>query len=56
MSGPHDNMSEMPKKETCAGNTVRKNIYQIHTQPMIFAAMILVLTVGHLIVDKLSYF
>ena len=29
----------------------RKNVYQIHTQPMIFVAMILVLTVGHLIVD-----
>ena len=29
----------------------RKNIYQIHTQPIVFTAMILVLTVGHLIVD-----
>lgn len=29
----------------------RKNVYQIHTQPMIFIAMILLLTVGHLIVD-----
>ena len=29
----------------------RKYAYQIHTQPMIFIAMFLVLTVGHLIVD-----
>ena len=29
----------------------RKNVYRIHTQPIIFIAMILVLTVGHLIVD-----
>ena len=30
---------------------VRKYAYQIHTQPVIFLAMFLVLTVGHLIVD-----
>ena len=30
---------------------VRKYAYQIHTQPVIFVAMFLVLTVGHLIVD-----
>jgi hypothetical protein len=30
---------------------IRKNVYQIHTQPMIFISMILVLTIGHLIVD-----
>jgi len=30
--------------------TFRKNVYQIHTHPMIFIAMILVLTAGHLIV------
>ena len=29
----------------------RKYVYQIHTQPAIFVAMILVLTTGHLIVD-----
>lgn len=29
----------------------RKYAYQIHTQPVIFLAMFLVLTVGHLIVD-----
>lgn len=29
----------------------RKYVYQIHTQPIIFIAMILVLTTGHLIVD-----
>lgn len=29
----------------------RKNVYQIHTQPLLFVAMILVLTVGHLIAD-----
>jgi len=29
----------------------RKNVYQIHTHPMIFIALILVLTVGHTIVD-----
>lgn len=29
----------------------RKYAYQIHTQPLIFVAMFLVLTVGHLIVD-----
>ncbi|KKM08448.1 hypothetical protein SY88_23615 [Clostridiales bacterium PH28_bin88] len=31
--------------------TFRKYAYQIHTQPVIFVAMFLVLTVGHLIVD-----
>lgn len=30
---------------------IRKYAYQIHTQPVIFLAMFLVLTVGHLIVD-----
>ena len=30
---------------------IRKRVYQIHTQPVIFISMILVLTVGHLIVD-----
>lgn len=29
----------------------RKYVYQIHTQPTIFVAMILLLTVGHLIID-----
>jgi hypothetical protein len=29
----------------------KKTVHQIHTQPIIFVAMILVLTVGHLIVD-----
>lgn len=29
----------------------RKIVYQIHTQPFIFIAMILVLTIGHVIVD-----
>jgi hypothetical protein len=29
----------------------RNNVYQIHTQPIIFFATFLVLTVGHLIVD-----
>ncbi len=29
----------------------RKYAYQIHTQPVLFVAMFLVLTVGHLIVD-----
>lgn len=29
----------------------RKRVYQIHTQPMILVVMVLVLTVGHLIVD-----
>ena len=29
----------------------RKNVYQIHTHPMIFITLILVLTVGHTIVD-----
>ena len=30
---------------------LRKLAYQIHTQPVVFIAMFLVLTVGHLIVD-----
>ena len=29
----------------------RKSVYLIHTQPVLFVAMILILTVGHLIVD-----
>ena len=32
-------------------NAFRKYAYQIHTQPLIFLAMFMVLTVGHLIVD-----
>lgn len=31
--------------------TIRKYVYQIHTQPVISLVMFLVLTVGHLIVD-----
>ena len=30
---------------------IRKIVFQIHTQPFIFIAMILVLTIGHMIVD-----
>lgn len=30
---------------------LRRYVYQLHTQPVIFVAMFLVLTVGHLIVD-----
>ena len=29
----------------------RKYVYQIHTQPVIFLAMVLVLTIGHLVID-----
>jgi hypothetical protein len=29
----------------------RKSIYRLHTQPLIFIAMVMVLTIGHLIVD-----
>ena len=30
---------------------VRKYVYQIHTQPVIFLSLVLVLTVGHLMID-----
>jgi hypothetical protein len=30
---------------------LRKSVYRIHTQPLIFIAMVMVLTIGHLIVD-----
>jgi hypothetical protein len=29
----------------------RKSVYRLHTQPLIFIAMVMVLTIGHLIVD-----
>ena len=30
---------------------LRKGLYRLHTQPLVFAAMVTVLTIGHLIVD-----
>ena len=30
---------------------LRKSVYRIHTQPLVFIAMVMVLTIGHLIVD-----
>jgi uncharacterized membrane protein len=30
---------------------LRKSVYRLHTQPLIFIAMVMVLTIGHLIVD-----
>ncbi len=30
---------------------LRKGLYRLHTQPLVFAAMLTVLTIGHLIVD-----
>jgi hypothetical protein len=32
-------------------SVLRKRVYQLHTQPLIFIALILMLTVGHTIVD-----
>jgi hypothetical protein len=31
--------------------TLRKRVFQLHTQPMVFIAMVLVLTAGHLVID-----
>lgn len=30
---------------------LRKRVYRLHTQPLVFIAMLMVLTIGHLIVD-----
>ena len=30
---------------------LRKSVYRLHTQPLLFIAMVMVLTIGHLIVD-----
>jgi len=30
---------------------LRKSVYRIHTQPLLFIAMVMVRTIGHLIVD-----
>ena len=30
---------------------LRKSVYRLHTQPLLFLAMVMVLTIGHLIVD-----
>jgi hypothetical protein len=30
---------------------LRKSVYRLHTQPLVFLAMVMVLTIGHLIVD-----
>ena len=30
---------------------LRKSVYRLHTQPLVFLAMVVVLTIGHLIVD-----
>ena len=30
---------------------LRKSVYRLHTQPLVLAAMVMVLTIGHLIVD-----
>lgn len=30
---------------------LRKSLYRLHTQPLVFLAMVMVLTIGHLIVD-----
>jgi cytochrome bd-type quinol oxidase subunit 1 len=31
--------------------TLRKSVYRIHTQPLVLVAMVMLLTIGHLIVD-----
>lgn len=38
------------KFKLCPGG-LRKSLYQLHTQPLLFIALILMLTVGHTIVD-----
>jgi hypothetical protein len=30
---------------------LRKNVYEIHTQPLVFISLILILTIGHTIID-----